>query len=55
MTLTAATTAYFNAWIARDADAILATLAEGGTYETRQGGRQPAFPALKAPTLETPT
>jgi steroid delta-isomerase-like uncharacterized protein len=48
MTPKAATTAYFDAWIARDADAILATLADGGTYEDPGTGGPISGAALRA-------
>ena len=39
--------AYFNAWIIRDADAILATLASNGTYEDPSTGRPISGEALR--------
>jgi steroid delta-isomerase-like uncharacterized protein len=48
MTPTATTTAYFSAWIARDADAILATLADDGTYADPSTGGPISGEAFRA-------
>ncbi|MCB1493081.1 MAG: ester cyclase [Rhodobiaceae bacterium] len=42
------TGAYFDAWIRRDADAVLATLGETGTYEDPNTGRPISGEALRA-------
>ena len=46
MTNLTLTNAYFDAWIARDADAILATLGESGTYQDPSTGGPISGPAL---------
>ena len=47
MTQKASAEAYFNAWIARDANAILATLASNGTYEDPSTGGPISGEALR--------